>query len=195
MASQVAEGVSLFYMTPPTTLSPVSPISAPSHICTPCTFSQRRARYSSVQVHNKFVRRPKSVNRDHVCTHGEASWFYTTASTRTHGGEAWERDLLSHARVNSDGEASRRRLYASLVQDQGPKVCAYSSPTPHSGTKYPIKATNPTPTHQELDARTRFFSRRLRQKSWHPDCEPHGIFCTPLTRPSPCPQLLTSFGP
>jgi hypothetical protein len=38
MASQVAEGASLFYMTPPTTLSPLSPISTPSHICTPLHF-------------------------------------------------------------------------------------------------------------------------------------------------------------
>jgi dynein light intermediate chain 1 len=39
-------------------------------------------------------------------------------------GEAWEHDLSSDAGVDSDDDDGARKMYASLVQDQGPKVRA-----------------------------------------------------------------------
>jgi dynein light intermediate chain 1 len=64
-------------------------------------------------------------------------------------GEAWERDLSSDAGTDSESDDGTQKLYASLVQDQGPKVC-----TTQLFFHFPQRvkhAANPTSTSQLPD--------------------------------------------
>ena len=66
-------------------------------------------------------------------------------------GEAWKRDLSSDAGIDLDGRDGVRKLYASLVEDQGPKVRITSRPF----LIFQIReyAADPAPTPQQPEAR------------------------------------------
>jgi dynein light intermediate chain 1 len=81
-------------------------------------------------------------------------------------GEAWERDLSSDAGIDLDDEAGARKLYAALVQDQGPK------PTPLP----PLN--NPTPEQA-------FLAKNYDENARRADRDPRGIFRTPTDASAP----------
>jgi dynein light intermediate chain 1 len=100
-------------------------------------------------------------------------------------GEAWERDLLSDAGIDSDIGDGARKLYASLVQDQGPKVCA--SFLPFFKKNYSLENMQPAP-FPPLNNPTpeqAFLLKNYDENARRADRDPRSIFRTPTDASAP----------
>jgi hypothetical protein len=116
-----------------------------------------------------FVQKPNTLDRDRIVVPaGWDSWgkiaVLRDGFDAKAWGEAWERDLSSDAGIDLDDEAGARKLYAALVQDQGPKVRAPPRPSLPENTKIIINTAHPAPSPQQPDARTSLSREELRRE-------------------------------
>ncbi|KAN0140423.1 hypothetical protein V8E53_001632 [Lactarius tabidus] len=81
-------------------------------------------------------------------------------------GEAWEHDLSSDDGIDLKSDNGTRKMYAALVQDQGPKQPTLLPPL-----------NNPTPEQA-------FFAKNYDENARRADCDPRGIFRTPTAAPA-----------
>ena len=70
-------------------------------------------------MHNAFVRRPDTVDRDHVVVPTAWDSWGTLVVLREALGKAQECDLLLNASINLDGESCAQKMNAYLMQDPG----------------------------------------------------------------------------
>ncbi|KAN0140374.1 Dynein light intermediate chain (DLIC) domain containing protein [Lactarius tabidus] len=161
-------GASLFYTTPQPTILNVLRQYALHTLFVPSAPSPDGTLDSTAApVRNPFpfVHKPNTLDRDRIVVPaGWDSWgkivVLRDGFDAKAWGEAWERDLSSDAGIDSNSDDGARKMYASLVQDQGPK------PTPLP----PLN--NPTP---EQD----FLSKNYDENARRADRDPRGIFRTP----------------
>ena len=98
-----------------------------------------------------FVHKPNTLDRDRIVVPGGwDSWgkivVLRDGFDAKAWGEAWERDLSSDdAGIDTDSTDGARKMYASLVQDQGPKVRSFSSSSFLPNTKLLIDVADPAP--------------------------------------------------
>ena len=169
MAWRVADGASLFYTTPqPTTLNVLRQYALHVLFVPPAPAPDGALDGTAAPMRNPFpfVYKPNTLDRDRIVVPaGWDSWgkiaVLRDGFDAKAWGEAWEGDLSSDAGIDLDGEAGARKLYASLVQDQGPKVRAPSS---FENTKILINVADPAPTPQQSDARTSLSREELRRE-------------------------------
>src|SRR5882762_7679657 len=133
------DGAALFYTTPmPATLQVLRQYAlhllfippAPS----PASLSSATDAPAPIKNPFPFPHKPNTLDRDRIVVPaGWDSWgkigVLREGFDAKAWGESWERDLSSDTGVDSESEAGARKLYASLVQDQGPKVRPLSTLT------------------------------------------------------------------
>ena len=132
-----ADGARLFYTTPqPTTLNVLRQYALHVLFVLPSPDGAFDSTAAPVRNPFPFVNKPNTLDCDRIVV--PASWdswgkivMLRDGFDAKAWGEAWERDLSSDARIDSDSDDGARKMYASLVRDQGPKVCTFSL-TPHS---------------------------------------------------------------
>lgn len=83
----------------------------------------------------QFLYGSNTLDRDRVVVHaGWDSWAKIVVLRDGFDAKAWgearERDLSSDARIDSDDDDGAPKMYASLVQDQGPKLTPLNNSTP-----------------------------------------------------------------
>ncbi|KAF8261673.1 dynein 1 light intermediate chain [Lactarius quietus] len=168
-------GASLFYTTPqPTTLNVLRQYALHVLFVPPAPTPDGAIDGTAAPVRNPFPfsHKPNTLDRDRIVVPaGWDSWgkiaVLRDGFDAKAWGEAWERDLSSDAGVDMDEEEDgARKLYASLVQDQGPK------PTPLP----PLN--NPTPEQA-------FLSKNYDENARRADRDPRGIFRTPNDASAP----------
>ncbi|KAH8984242.1 dynein light intermediate chain-domain-containing protein [Lactarius akahatsu] len=167
-------GASLFYTTPqPTTLNVLRQYALHVLFVPPAPSPDGALDSTAAPVRNPFpfALKPNTLDRDRIVVPaGWDSWgkiaVLRDGFDAKAWGEAWEHDLSSDAGIDMDGEASARKLYASLVQDQGPK------PTPLP----PLN--NPTPEQA-------FLAKNYDENARRADRDPRGIFRTPTDASAP----------
>ena len=124
------DGASLFYTTTqPTTLNVLRQYALHALFVPPAPAPDGALDGTAAPVRNPFpfVTKPNTLDRDRIVVPaGWDSWgkigVLRDGFDAKAWGEAWERDLLSDTGIELDGGDGARKLYASLVQDQGPKV-------------------------------------------------------------------------
>ena len=179
--SWVADGASLFYTTSqPTTLNVLRQYTLHTLFVPPAPAPDGALDGTVAPMRNPFpfVHKPNVLDRDRIVVPaGWDSWgkigVLRDGFDAKAWGEAWERDLSSDAGIDSDGGDGARTLYASLVEDQGPKV--RNSSRPRLIFLIQVHATDPAPTLQQPDARTSLPHEELRrecaaggsQPAWH----------------------------
>ncbi|KAH9036025.1 dynein light intermediate chain-domain-containing protein [Lactarius deliciosus] len=167
-------GASLFYTTPqPTTLNVLRQYALHVLFVPPAPSPDGALDSTAAPVRNPFpfAHKPNTLDRDRIVVPaGWDSWgkiaVLRDGFDAKAWGEAWEHDLSSDAGIETDGEASARKLYVSLVQDQGPK------PTPLP----PLN--NPTPEQA-------FLAKNYDENARRADRDPRGIFRTPTDASAP----------
>ena len=161
MVRRIADGASLFYTTPqPTTLNVLRQYALHVLFVPPAPAPDGALDSTAAPIRNPFpfVNKPNTLDRDRIVVPaGWDSWgkiaVLRDGFDAKAWGEAWERNLSSYSGIDSDDEAGARKLYASLVQDQGPKVRV---PPDHFINPFltPEHAADPASTPQQSDART-----------------------------------------
>lgn len=99
-------------------------------------------------IHSHFFHKPNMLECDHIVISTGHSWGNVVLRYRFHAkawGEAWERDPSSDVGIDSDGDSGRQEKYATLVQDQDPKVHVYFLNPPTLSLR---RAADPAPTSQ-----------------------------------------------
>jgi hypothetical protein len=126
----MADGASLFYTTPqPTTLNVLRQYVLHTLFVPPAPSPDGALDSTAAPVRNpfSFVYKPNTLDRDRIVVPaGWDSWgkivVLRDGFDAKAWGEAWERDLSTDTRIDSDSDDGARKMYASLVEDQGPKV-------------------------------------------------------------------------
>ena len=140
----VTDGAGLFYTTPqPTTLSALRQYALHTLFVPPAPAPDGALDGTAAPARNPFPfpHKPNTLDRDRIVVPaGWDSWgkivVLRDGFDAKAWGEAWEHDLSSDSGVDDAGsEAGARKLYAALVQDQGPKARLFHSLlTPHELT-------------------------------------------------------------
>jgi hypothetical protein len=165
-----------------------APIRAAYPICTPAPSPDGALDSTAAPVRNPFpfVHKPNTLDRDRIVVPaGWDSWgkivVLRDGFDAKAWGEAWERDLSSDAGIDSDSDDGARKMYASLVQDQGPKVRSKPPDSfPHPISSRVITHSRPrshpstTPTPEQD-----FLSKNYDENARRADRDPRGIFRTP----------------
>ena len=121
----VVDGASLFHTTPqPTTLNVLRCMSYLYPQPLPPTARSTALQRQFATHSHSLTSRTHTLDRDRIVVPaGWDSWgkiaVLRDGFDAKAWGEAWERDLSSDSGIDSDDEAGTRKLYSSLVQDQG----------------------------------------------------------------------------
>ncbi|KAF8258590.1 hypothetical protein EI94DRAFT_1774165 [Lactarius quietus] len=145
------------------------PIRAPCLFVPPAPTPDGAIDGTAAPVRNPFPfsHKPNTLDRDRIVVPaGWDSWGKIAFF-------AWERDLSSDAGVDMDEEEDGAKLYASLVQDQGPKVRA------------PADSSQPTPALNNPTPEQAFLSKNYDENARRADRDPRGIFRTPNDASAP----------
>lgn len=176
-------GASLFYTTPqPTTLNVLRQYALHVLFVPPAPSPDGALDGTTAPMRNPFpfAHKPNTLDRDRIVVPaGWDSWgkiaVLRDGFDAKAWGEAWEHDLSSDAGIDLEGDAGARTLYASLVQDQGPKP----APLP------PLN--NPTPEQA-------FLAKNYDENARRADRDPRGIFRTPTDASAPAAGLVGPLG-
>lgn len=168
--SHGVDGASLFYTTPqPTTLHVLRQYALHVLFVPPAPSPDGALDSTAAPVRNPFpfAHKPNTLDRDRIVVPaGWDSWgkivVLRDGFDAKAWGEAWERDLSSDAGIDTDSTDGARKMYASLVQDQGPKVRSFSSSSFLTNTELLINVADPAPASQQPDTRTSLPRKELR---------------------------------
>lgn len=166
------DGASLFYTTTqPTTLNVLRQYALHALFVPPAPAPDGALDGTAAPVRNPFpfVTKPNTLDRDRIVVPaGWDSWgkigVLRDGFDAKAWGEAWERDLLSDTGIELESGDGARKLYASLVQDQGPKVRTSSQLVLKKRLLILEHPADPAPTPQQPNARTSLPVEKLRRE-------------------------------